>query len=72
MLGIYAYPAGIERDEDSRYVVTFPDFRWGATDGATRDETLFEAKNLLREFTATTIREDWTCLNGRLQEIDVF
>ena len=52
-----AVPAEIERDEDGRYVVTFPDFGWGATDGATRDEALAEAKDLLRELIATTIRE---------------
>ena len=51
------YPAEIERDEDGRYVVTFPDFGWGATDGATRDEALAEAKDLLRELITTTIRE---------------
>ena len=51
------YPAEIERDEDGRYVVTFPDFGWGATDGATRDEALAEARDLLRELIATTIRE---------------
>jgi len=53
----YNYPAEIERDEDGRYVVTFPDFGWGATDGTTRDEALLEAKDLLRELIATTIRE---------------
>ena len=53
----YNYPAEIERDEDGRHVVTFPDFGWGATDGATRDEALDEAKDLLRELIATTIRE---------------
>ena len=53
----YDYPAEIERDEDGRHVVTFPDFGWGATDGATRDEALLEAKDLLRELIATTIRE---------------
>ena len=53
----YNYPAEIERDEDGRHVVTFPDFGWGATDGATRDEVLDEAKDLLRELIATTIRE---------------
>ena len=31
---------------------------WGATDGATWDEALAEAKDLLRELIATTIRED--------------
>ena len=53
----YSYPAEIERDEDGRYVVTFPDFGWGATDGTTCDEALLEAKDLLRELMATTIRE---------------
>ena len=53
----YNYPATIERDEDGRHVVSFPDFGWGATDGATRDEALAEAKDLLRELIATTMRE---------------
>ena len=53
----FNYPVEIERDEDGRFVVTFPDFGWGATDGATRDEALDEAKDLLRELIATTIRE---------------
>ena len=52
----YNYAAEIERDEDGRYDVTFPDFGWGATDGATRDEALLEAEDLLRELIATTIR----------------
>jgi len=53
----YNYSAEIERDEDGRFVVTFPDFGWGATDGATRDEALTEAKDLLRELIAATIRD---------------
>ena len=53
----YNYPAEIERHEDGRFVVTFPDFGWGATDGTTRDEALAEATDLLRELIATTIRE---------------
>ncbi len=57
MPATYTYPAEIERDEDGRYVITFPDFGWGATDGATRDEALEEAKDLLRELIATTMRE---------------
>ena len=40
----FNYPAEIERDEDGRFVVTFPDFGWGATDGATREEALAEAQ----------------------------
>ena len=57
MSDTYNYPSEIERDEDGRYVVTFPDFGWGATDGATRDEALAEARDLLRELIAATIRE---------------
>ena len=53
----YDYPAEVERDEDGRYVVTFPDFGWGATDGATREEALAEARDLLRELIAATMRE---------------
>ena len=57
MSDTYNYPADVERDEDGRFVVVFPDFGWGATDGETRDEALVEAKDLLRELIATTIRE---------------
>ena len=57
MLDTFNYPAEVERDADGRYVVTFPDFGWGATDGATPEEALVEAKDLLRELIATTIRE---------------
>ena len=53
----YDYPAAIERDDDGRHVVSFPDFGWGATDGATRDEALAEARDLLRELIAATMRE---------------
>ena len=53
----YNYPAEIERDEDGRFVVSFPDFGWGATDGKTRNEALVEAKDLLRELITATIRD---------------
>ncbi len=53
----YNYPADVERDEDSRYVVAFRDFGWGATDGGTRAEALAEARDLLRELIAATMRE---------------
>ena len=59
----YSYPADVERDENGRHVVAFPDFGWGATDGATREEALTEARDLLRELIATTIRE-----GGKLPE----
>ena len=57
MPATYKYPADIECDIDGRYVVAFPDFGWGATDGATRSEALAEARDLLRELIAATIRE---------------
>ena len=57
MSGTYNYPAKVECDEDGRYVVTFPDFDWGATDGATLDEALAEARDLLRELITATIRD---------------
>ena len=53
----YNYLAEIERDEDGRQVVAFPDFGWGATDGATLEEALGEARDLLRELIVTTMRE---------------
>ena len=53
----YTYPAKIELDEDGRFLVTFPDFGWGATDGATLGEALAEARDLLRELMAQTMRE---------------
>ncbi len=57
MPATFNYPAEIERGEDGRCVITFPDFGWGATDGATRDEALTDARDLLRELIADTIRE---------------
>lgn len=57
MPGTYNYPADIERDSDGRYVAAFPDFGWGATDGATREEALAEANDLLRELIAATMRD---------------
>lgn len=53
----FNYPAAIERDEDGRFVVTFPDFGWGGTDGATLEEALDEAKDLLRELITATMRK---------------
>ena len=53
----FSYSAEIERDEDGRYVVTFPDFGWGATDGTTLEEARAEAGDLLRELIAGTMRE---------------
>ena len=53
----FNYPAKIERDEDGRFVLTFPDFGWGGTDGATLEDALDAAKDLLRELITTTMRK---------------
>ena len=53
----YNNPVEIKRNEDDRFVVAFSDFAWGATDGASQEETLTEAKDLLRELIATMIRD---------------
>jgi antitoxin HicB len=52
-----AYPVNIIQDEDGRFVATFPDFGWGATDGATEKEAIEEASDCLAEIIATTISE---------------
>jgi antitoxin HicB len=53
----YAYPARLETDEDGRIVVTFRDFVGAHTDGATRDEALWEARDCLREAVMASLRE---------------
>ena len=52
----HVHPAHVERDADGRYVVTIPDFGWGATDGTTLEEALIEARDLLRELIPATMR----------------
>lgn len=56
----YAYPATLEPDEDGRIVVTFRDFIGAHTDGATRDEALWEARDCLREAVMASLRETGT------------
>ena len=53
----YGYSAEVEQDSEGRYVLTFPDFGWGATDGATLQEAVDEGRDLLRELISTTLRE---------------
>ncbi len=51
------YPAAVEQDaEDGRYVVRFPDFGWGATDGSTLGEALAEATGCLDVLIEETMR----------------
>ena len=52
----FNYPAKITRNKDNRFIVTFPNFGRGVADGATREEALIEAKDLLRELLATEMR----------------
>ena len=53
----YNHSVEIKRDEEVRFMVAFPDFGWGATDETDRDEALAEARDLLRELIAATIRD---------------
>src|SRR6266478_5195374 len=41
------YPCKVERDEDGRYVVCFPDFAEALTEGETLEEALFNASEAL-------------------------
>ena len=64
-------PPEVERDEDGRYVAAFPDFGWGATDGATRDEALLEARwTCFGELIATTMREGGDTCRTAVARID--
>ena len=47
------YPATFEKTRDGRVLVRFPDFGWGVTDGADREEAFSEAQDCLRTIIAT-------------------
>ncbi len=51
----YSYPATLERDDDGRYVVRFPDLPEALTDGADEDEAIAEAADCLSEALASRI-----------------
>ena len=51
----YSYPARLERDEDGRYVVRFPDLPEALTDGVDEKEALVEAADCLSEALASRI-----------------
>ena len=44
---LFIYPAKVEPDTEGRYLVTFRDLPEAATDGATLDEALAEARDCL-------------------------
>jgi antitoxin HicB len=53
-----AYPAKLMKDEDGRYLVTFPDIPEALTDGATIEDALTEAVDCLEEAMAGRINRD--------------
>ena len=54
-----AYPAQLEAEGDGGYVVTFPDFGVGATQGDSLDEALAQAADLLETMIANYMAEGW-------------
>lgn len=43
----YTFCCKIDEDSEGYYLLTFPDFSYGATDGETIEEALSDAANLL-------------------------
>ena len=56
----FIYPVQLSRDEDGRILVKFPDFPFGATDGADVEEALIQARDCLEELLAFYIDEGRT------------
>jgi|SRR6516165_5802811 antitoxin HicB len=54
-----AYPARLKAEEDGGYVVTFPDFGIGVTQGDNREEALAQAADLLETMVANYMAEGW-------------
>lgn len=54
----FIYPAKFEQDATGRWLVTFPDFDFAATDGATPEEAEREAVDCLDEAVASCIDDD--------------
>jgi antitoxin HicB len=54
-----AYPAHLDPEEDGGYVVTFPDFGVGVTQGDDREEALAQAADLLETMVANYMVEGW-------------
>ena len=53
----YVYPARLSHDKDGRVLVKFPDFSFGATDGADVTEALVRAVDCLEELIAGHIAD---------------
>ena len=54
-----AYPARLKAEEDGGYVVTFPDFGIGVTQGDNREEALAQAADLLETMVANYMAGGW-------------
>lgn len=54
----FLYPVNLAADEDEGgFVVTFPDFGWGVTQGETEDEALANAADCLETMVASCIED---------------
>jgi len=55
---LLAYPAKLEPDPDGGFVVTFPDFGFGVTEGDSEEEALGRAADLLETLIAAVIDDN--------------
>ena len=51
----FVYPVRLSHDEDGRVLVEFPDFPFGATDGADVEDAIIQARDCLEELLAFCI-----------------
>jgi antitoxin HicB len=54
-----AWPVSLEPAEEGRFVVNFPDFPEGWSQGETREEALLQAADLLETMVANYMAEGW-------------
>jgi antitoxin HicB len=54
-----AYPARFAAEPEGGFTVSFPDFKLGYTYGATREEALNQAADLLETIVASALAEGW-------------
>jgi antitoxin HicB len=56
----FAWPVVLKKAEEGGFVINFPDFPEGYTQGGTREEALAQAADLLETMVANYMAEDWT------------
>jgi antitoxin HicB len=56
----FAWPVALKRAREGGFVVHFPDFPEGYTQGETREEALAQAADLLETMLANYMAEGWT------------